>query len=216
MSFGYYQPQMGVPMGSRATSSCMNMQQSKVLGEKNKRIEQSFDPITGEYKTIAQRGLGTQNLGEGMVPTTESEIKSRGSVNSTRNESHHDIITHQCKDNGEIRPGSPSRVTKGNLTSAMIPEGEVDQGYVERPLIRTAGGEFGEFIVPQDKLGPGLVPAVGKEPRYINCTNSGFGRSNLQITEYGIMVNDGSATISKEDPPRLGVGEGYVRKYGRT
>lgn len=187
-----------------------------------------YDPITGLAKkpyphtassSGAKNQFRTSGLGKGLIPTTESVESSKGAINAQRNSSQEfeGLLRHD-RPQEPLPVGAPSRVNRGNLQTNLIPEGDPDAPYTERPLLRQAPGDYGIYMIPRDKLGPGLRPTGGAvEPAHIRMEPN-FGRSNLQQTPLGIIARE-NAGREPGQLPSCHVGEEsgkYVRKYGQS
>merc|ERR1719158_1539174 len=111
-----------------------------------------------------------------------------------------------------------SRVTESCLQSTLIPGGE-EEVVPPRSFVRKAGGECDTYIIPRDKLGPGLT-SIEKPTRNMRLAqeSSCTGRSQLQHTRFGIMVSGQEEVELDKLPQRIpSVGDGqYVRMVGRS
>jgi len=186
------------------------------MTERIRREDSAFDPITGLLKTVPIRKT-EGNLGQGFIPTAmEKPPESKGAINTRRNKSDESVLRHDLA--AEEPAGvKSSRVTEGNLQASMIPDGDPDVPYVERPLLRQGPGEFGDFMIPRDKLGPGLQPL--SQIRDHTRTASTYGRSNLHQTPLGLIAGEYDPNEANRLPcnyVKESLSGQYVRKYGKA
>eukprot|EP00397_Hematodinium_sp_SG-2012_P063245 GEMP01086975.1.p1 GENE.GEMP01086975.1~~GEMP01086975.1.p1 ORF type:complete len:215 (+),score=45.22 GEMP01086975.1:41-685(+) len=214
MSFGYYKPAMGVPSGSRQTSSTLPRDENRRMAERNKR-EDIYDPITGVPRSYA---APAPQLDKDLTPSSEPPPATRGAINPGRNASMVGLIRHDIPLEAEV-VGSVSRVTESCLQSTLIPAGDETELPPGKPLLRRAGGECAGYVIPQDKLGPGLTSSERPARNMRSHVATAFGRSQLRQTPFGIMAFDDSSTADLPALPQRLVDDdqgGYVRIYGRS
>lgn len=178
MSFGAYQPRVGVALGHRETSSHMSAEDRGRLKERiGWESREKFNPITGEPLRPAQQASSLE--AGSLVPTAGPTTWVAKEANRDAPLAKPDPTKNQSLGLGAgcvphappEREGPPSRCTAGSLGDGLVEREPPGARSVARVPTEA------EILRPRDQLGPGLMGPVG-DARRPSAGNPWVGRGS--------------------------------------